>query len=148
MTTYAIDAPDALGTTRTEKINLPGLDVHAEIMLRIIMETAKATRLPGYAESNELSEEFARLADQWHEETGHLSSPSQIAMHPAYQRIIGMGERAIPLILRDLHLRGGQWYWALRAITDQSPVPQDAAGNIRIMKQAWLHWGANRGYVA
>src|SRR5690348_1689752 len=47
-------------------------------------------------------EEFERFAAQWKRETAHLSSPSSIAMNHAYQRIIGMGDKAIPYILREL----------------------------------------------
>lgn len=94
-----------------------------------------------------LAGKFGELADQWHEETGFLSSPSQIAMHCAYQRIIGMGPRAIPLILEDLRERGGQWYWALGAITGESPVPPEASGNARRVKDAWLQWGRDHGQI-
>lgn len=69
-------------------------------------------------------------------------------MHPAYQRIIGLGAPAIPLILKELQERGGQWYWALRAITNESPVADEEAGNIPSMKAAWLRWGASRGHIA
>lgn len=94
-----------------------------------------------------LWERFLNLADKWHWETAHLSSPSSIALHPAYQRIIGMGEPAIPLILQDLQIRGGPWYWALAAIADESPVTGDISGNIPAIKQAWLEWGKRRGYI-
>ena len=90
---------------------------------------------------------FATLADQWYEETGHLSSPSQIAMHPAYQRIIGLGPAAIPLVLDELRIVGGQWFWALRALAGESPVPADSAGKIREAKEAWIRWGRSRGYI-
>jgi hypothetical protein len=49
---------------------------------------------------------FKKLADRWREETGHLSSPVQIAMHPAYQEIMSWGERALPYIFEDLRTRG------------------------------------------
>jgi len=89
---------------------------------------------------------FRRLADTWHDETGGLSSPSQIATHPAYQRIIEMGEQALPLIFDDLQERGGQWYVALRSITRASPVPPEVAGRTRLVREAWLQWGREHGY--
>jgi len=94
-----------------------------------------------------LLDEFRALADQWHEETDDLSSPSKIAMHPAYQRIISKGERVLPLILEDLKERRGEWYWALRTISGESPVPAHAAGNRRLVDEAWLDWGRSRGYI-
>lgn len=69
-------------------------------------------------------------------------------MHRAYQRIIGMGQEALPYILEDLRTRGGQWFWALNAITGMSPVPPDASGNARRVREAWLQWGKDRGYIA
>lgn len=101
----------------------------------------------GYKAPDPVYEEFTQLAEEWRAETGHLSSATQIAMHPAYQRIIGLGEPAIPLILEALRERGGQWYWALNAITNASPVPADQEGRVQGMNEAWLDWGARHGYI-
>ena len=103
---------------------------------------------PERASSDTTKSEFQRLADQWREETGMLSSVSQITMHPAYQRIIGMGERAVPFILQDLEKRPDHWFRALQAITGENPVPSEAAGNLRQMTEAWLNWGREKGVVA
>src|SRR3990172_11904819 len=56
-----------------------------------------------------LERKFQRLADEWHRETRYLSSDDDIAMHPAYQQIIGLGDRALPLILRALQRRLDHW---------------------------------------
>ncbi len=66
---------------------------------------------------------FSKLTEAWREETGGLSSPSQIAAHPAYQQIISMGRPVLPLIREELQASGGHWYVALHAITGDSPVP-------------------------
>jgi hypothetical protein len=89
---------------------------------------------------------FQALAAQWREETRHLSSVSQMALHPAYQRIIGMGEAAVPLILNDLQQHGGHWLWALHAITGEDPAPPEA--NFREAVQSWLQWGREKGYLS
>ena len=52
--------------------------------------------------ATELKTEFEQRATKWKQDTAHLSSPSMIAEHRAYQEIIGMGKEAIPMILRDL----------------------------------------------
>jgi hypothetical protein len=96
---------------------------------------------------DELRRTFKALAEEWREATGGLSSPSQIALHPAYQRIIEMGDQALPLILEELTARGGQWYWALKAIAGGSPVPPEAAGRPKQVKEAWLEWGRANGYI-
>jgi hypothetical protein len=94
-----------------------------------------------------LEKTFRALADEWRQETGHLSSPTQIAMHKNYQRIIAAGPAALPYILRDLRDHGGQWYLALRAITRQSPVTPEMAGKSKEVRQAWLNWGREQGLI-
>lgn len=69
-----------------------------------------------------------------------------MAMHPAYQQIIGMGRTAIPYILEELAERGGHWFWALRAITGENPVDGSDQGDVEKMKLAWLQWGVREGY--
>ena len=69
-------------------------------------------------------------------------------MHPAYQKIIGMGEPAVPLILKDLAENGpDDWFWALTAIADDNPITEDIAGDMNAMTAAWLQWGRKRGYL-
>lgn len=41
---------------------------------------------------------FDTLADEWAEATRFQSSSTEIAIHPAYQQIIGMGPAVLPLI--------------------------------------------------
>ena len=89
---------------------------------------------------------FRHLVDQWRKETRYLSSLSKISMHPAYQKIIGIGKEGVPLILREMQERGGHWLWALYAITDEDPAPPNA--NFDEAVQAWLNWGRQRGYIA
>lgn len=83
---------------------------------------------------------FSALAREWKEATIFLSSPVEAAMHPAYQRIIGLGRDAIPLLVRELRQDPDHWFWALEAITGESPVPADARGHFERMTQAWLDW--------
>jgi hypothetical protein len=90
--------------------------------------------------------EFHSLARTWKQATSHSSSPAAIAMHPAYQRIIGMGPVAIPLILHELETEPHLWFWALKAITGEDPVQPGQRGKIREMAQAWLRWGNEHGF--
>lgn len=69
-----------------------------------------------------------------------------MAIHPAYQRIIGMGPIAVPMILHDLSLAPHHWFWALSAVTDASPVASGDVGQMRRMADDWLRWGADNGY--
>ncbi len=89
---------------------------------------------------------FNRLVQQWREETAFSSSLLEMATHPAYQQIIGMGRVAIPFILRELSRQTDHWFWALKAITAEDTVPSEARGDLAKMAQAWLVWGARNGY--
>ncbi|MBI5865351.1 MAG: hypothetical protein HZB38_12750 [Planctomycetes bacterium] len=96
---------------------------------------------------NRRRERFQRLARQWREDTRWLSSTTDIAMHPAYQAIIGMGPEALPMIVDDLRENAGHWYWALKAISNEDPVPPGDRGAIKRMKAAWLRWAEEKGIV-
>lgn len=50
----------------------------------------------------DIEAQFLELASQWRRETGMMSLVQKMSMHPAYQRIIGMGQPVVPLILREL----------------------------------------------
>ncbi|NET54696.1 MAG: hypothetical protein F6K47_00340 [Symploca sp. SIO2E6] len=89
---------------------------------------------------------FNHLVQQWKAETRFLSDPHQMVLHPAYQQIIGMGEAAVPLLLRELEKKSGRWFWAIKSITREDPVPPEARGRTQVMIQAWLDWGRAKGY--
>src|SRR2546421_198291 len=93
-----------------------------------------------------LEEHFRHLEATWTAETGHLSSYTDIAQHPAFQEIIRMGHQVVPLMLRDLESEPRLWVWALPEITGANPVPSADAGNIARMSEAWLRWGKANGY--
>jgi hypothetical protein len=88
---------------------------------------------------------FRKLADTWKRETLYLSSAAKKAMHPAYQRIIGLGEPAVPFILEELKRDPADWFWALSAITGENPIASSAAGKVEEMAEAWLKWGREQG---
>jgi hypothetical protein len=95
---------------------------------------------------NETEKTFLALAIAWKYGRGPTSSARELAMHPAYQRIIGMGKRVVPFILRELHREPDHWFWALTAITGIDPVPKEARGRIDQMAKIWLEWGRVNGY--
>jgi len=89
---------------------------------------------------------FDALAEQWRRESAHKATSLEMAMHPAYQQIIGMGRSALPLILEALARHPDHWFWALKAITCEDPVAEADRGDLNRMAQAWLVWGARNGY--
>jgi hypothetical protein len=97
-------------------------------------------------EAAQIEKTFFELANQWRRETNHMSIMSDIILHPAYQRIIGMGLDVVPLILRELSKEPDHWFWALRSITGANPVKSEDKGRLKKMAEAWLDWGRQHGY--
>lgn len=96
----------------------------------------------------ELETYFNALSEWWHEATDVLSSPSEKAQHPAYRRVVKLGPAVLPYLFRELAMRGGSgWYTALRELTGASPVPADAASSSDRVKEIWLGWGREHGYL-
>lgn len=89
---------------------------------------------------------FQDLVREWKTATPLTSSITEMATHPAYQQIIGMGKEAIPLILKELQQDPDHWFWALKAITREDPVPAADRGKLRPMTHAWLAWAKDHGY--
>lgn len=98
-------------------------------------------------DNTRVGERFVELANRWHDETDYLSSPSSITNNDTYLKIISMGESVIPLILQDLQERGGDWYRALRILSDVDPVSPEVRGDVPKMKEAWLSWGRDKRYI-
>ena len=69
-----------------------------------------------------------------------------MAKIPAYQKIIAMGEAAIPLLLAELEREPDHWFIALHAITGVDPVPKESCGRLKDMTTAWLRWGKEHGF--
>lgn len=91
----------------------------------------------------DLANKFKALAAQWKKERGISSSLTKAVLCPSYQKIIGLGPDAIPLILERLREEGDRpdfWFWALECLTGENPVREDDMGNFRAMAKAWLDW--------
>jgi hypothetical protein len=88
---------------------------------------------------------FRELVRRWKEATLLLSSVTDMAMHPTYQQIIGMGREALPLLIEELRQEPDHWFWALQAITGVNPVPASDRGDVTRMTQAWLAWAEQQG---
>lgn len=90
---------------------------------------------------------FRDLVRQWKAGRGHSSSPRRLAQHPAYRAIVAMGWPAVPLLLAELQRSPDLWFSALREITKQDPVTEEAKGDLAAMASAWLGWGRRHGYA-
>ncbi|MCM3873687.1 MAG: hypothetical protein ND895_23620 [Pyrinomonadaceae bacterium] len=92
-------------------------------------------------------QKFRQLANAWIAETGFLSDPSKKFSHRSYLKIIGMGEKVLPLILREVERMSGHWFVALDAISDANPVSSEDQTNLQRTANAWLQWGRDKGYI-
>jgi hypothetical protein len=102
--------------------------------------------LENWQASEPESSRFHTLVERWKRETAHHSNVAKRAIHPAYQEIIGMGERAVPLLLAELRREPDDWFWALQAITGANPVPEASRGKLQEMAAAWIQWGLQNGF--
>ncbi|MFN0106140.1 MAG: hypothetical protein ACKV2U_29125 [Bryobacteraceae bacterium] len=89
--------------------------------------------------------EFQDHAERWRRETGILSSVQAKIFNSHYQRIIGMGHAALPLIFSELKNRGGHWYWALECICGENPAAE--AETLPEAKRLWLEYADKHNYL-
>lgn len=115
--------------------------------LLVRLESRHATSFePRILSATPTERRFNRLAQEWKADTALLSDLAKKSMHPAYQSIIGMGQEALPMLLKELDRHPSHWFWALRAITGANPVKAENRGRIKRMAQDWLEWGRDHGY--
>ena len=97
--------------------------------------------------SAEVVDRFYALASDWEKEVAGLSSTAQMSQHPAYQEIINMGSKIVPLLLSELKKNPLYWLSALSAITGENPIKPEQRGRVKQMASAWIEWGRNQGYA-
>lgn len=86
----------------------------------------------------EVRARFERDVVEWQQATGHLSTTLDMSMHFAYQRIIGLGPVAVPLIIEQLRSDGDHWFWALVAIVGEDKAI--GAKTVPEATQCWVEW--------
>lgn len=92
-------------------------------------------------------QKFQNLAERWKEETFITSSCNEIVSNRSYLEIIDMGEKILPLIFQDLKSEPAFWFFALEEITECNPIEKSHRGFIKLMKEDWLKWGEEHGYI-
>jgi hypothetical protein len=90
---------------------------------------------------------FAERANRWEKQTAIYSAPGATYLHKDYMSVIKRGienpSSIIPLILKRISSRGGDWFFALEQITDENPAKdcEDYAGALT----AWTKWAQDNG---
>ncbi len=135
--------------TRSRHVTLvpaSGLQIH--LLVPAMISVNKVTNLPSSAPIHPLESDFVAdfdsLVEKWRADTLYLSG-ANIELHPAYRRIMSMGDRVLPLILADMQRSGGHWFRALEAITGANPAQN--ASTVTEGIAAWLAWGRLRNLV-
>jgi hypothetical protein len=129
-------------------------DEHIEALKRMKITDALAAALLAVSarvRQTSLRERFYSQADIWQQETEHLSSPSQMMMHPSYQAVMGMvkgnEDEIVRLMIKDLRDNRRMWFWALSYITKDNPIKPAEAGHMDKMIRSWTDWGKSRGMI-
>jgi hypothetical protein len=81
------------------------------------------------------------------EARARVSRVDKMLLLPPYQQIIGMGQQAVPLSLKELERSPDHWFWALHASRARTRSPKRHGGNLPQMAAAWLASGRDQGYV-
>jgi hypothetical protein len=104
------------------------------------------TPIPEEHDDIELEHTFRVLVEQWRKDSLVLSSIPQKINHLSYLKIIALGKRVVPLILRELRDRPTYWFAALEALTTNGP--QGPFARFDDQRAAWLTWGIEHGLIA
>lgn len=115
------------------------------------MKRGKEHRLEDVLDELNVSEEdfqkFQNLAERWKGETFITSAYSEIVSNLSYLEIIKMGKKVLPYIFQDLKSESAFWFSALQDMTGCDPVKPSHSGIIKLMKEDWLKWGEEHGYM-
>jgi hypothetical protein len=140
MSMATIRSPQAL-----EYLSVVGMSRDSKVVTEQWLKSEEHYWLPITRRPHGDAEKFQALAETWRREVQFLSSVTEMVLHSAYQRIIGMGAAVVPHLLRELERRPDHWFWALTAITGADPVKPEDRGKLRKMTDAWLRWGKEQG---
>jgi len=79
------------------------------------------------------------------------SNFKEIFEHTAYKAIIVLGKdnpgKTLPLIFQDYAKHNRLWSHALREITGVSPVKPEHKGRADKIREDWLEWGKQNGFL-
>jgi hypothetical protein len=92
-------------------------------------------------------DEVNRLAEDWIKNRPRGVDVHEQFQHPAYRAIIRLGLRAVGPLLMLVSEKPDHWFYALHRITYANPVPPESEGNFKLMAEAWIAWGRERGYI-
>lgn len=96
---------------------------------------------------NSLKEEFESLKEAWLVGTMFESGYQNLVNHPAYLKIVSMGEQILPLLLTDMFEEKTPWFYALSEITGANPVSEENEGRLNGIISDWKTWAEQNNYA-
>ncbi len=90
--------------------------------------------------NSNLEDEFNKLAKRWKADMEFFSLAYLAWSHEDYLKIIEMGKKMLPFILKDLEETKNYWFPALVKITGEDPVDMRDVGDKNRMTERWLEW--------
>lgn len=114
------------------------------------ISTPSATKPIGPARYERATDDYVAIFEQklaqWKADAEPLSSVKDKMSLPAFQFMVSMGPKIIPLIIRDLRSNPSFIFLALPQLARVNPVPASATGKPKEMIRAWLDWADDAGY--
>ncbi len=87
--------------------------------------------------------DFDKLANEWEIGTMHLSSSRQMEEHPAFQKLVDLGPKIIPLAMERFKRNlGVYWCLVLLKLVDNPPDIR-VDGDMVEMRKRWIEWEKN-----
>jgi hypothetical protein len=112
-----------------------------------LLDSPYVSPITNYPWEVNVKSRFEELLKEWKKSVGITSEIEKIIVNPYYFQIIGLGPKAVPLLLKELQKEPGFLYIALASITEQNPVPDEIEGDVQATSDAWLNWGKQNGIL-
>lgn len=129
----------------------PARQRYRQTNAEVTVSSYDSTRAQHIEAEQSLDKRFLEHANRWGRETAHLSSPSQIMMHPSYHAVLGMAHdnerELVRLMIYDLSVHRRPWFWALSYLTKENPIRPSDAGKLDNMIKSWVEWGRQKGLL-
>lgn len=120
-----------------------GIDTSYSKGKYILINESVSTSLPEgiYKETRDGDgDEFRALVKTWRAQTYYSSSIREMVEHPAFQKIVAMGKKVVPLIIEEIDQHPDFLVMALPMITGEDPIRDSDRGDVFAIAEAWVEW--------
>lgn len=100
---------------------------------------------PSDAPSDQFASLVLRRVREWTKQTRYISSLHHMMELESFERLVALGEPAVPALLDAYENGSSHMYLPLRYILGDGPeISTQDSGNMLAVKNAWLSWGRDR----